>query len=93
MAESPVKDSALQRLDLLESVVQFKDKFYPRSWARYDLAVPGTFRLVPQQSLLNELKKDYRQMQMMIFGDIPAFDSIIKTLAKLEDQINSIKPA
>ena len=88
MAESPVKDTALKRLDLLEGVVQFKDKFYPRGWARYDQAVPGTFRLVPDQQRITELQKDYRQMQVMIFGEIPSFDHIIEVLTALERQIN-----
>lgn len=88
MAESPLKESVLSRLDLLEGVVQFKDKFYPRGWARYDEAVPGTFRLVPEPQRITELQKDYRQMQVMIFGEIPAFDHIIEVLTELEGQIN-----
>ncbi|MHC4694463.1 MAG: nucleotidyl transferase AbiEii/AbiGii toxin family protein [Planctomycetota bacterium] len=89
MAESPLTDSALSRLDLLEGVVQFKDKFYPRGWAKYNEAVPGTFRLVPDQQRITELQEDYRQMQVMIFGEIPSFDRIIEILAKLENQINT----
>jgi hypothetical protein len=47
MAASPVKDAALADTDLLAAVVAFKQRFYPRSWARYDLAARGTLRLVP----------------------------------------------
>lgn len=39
MAAAPVKDAALVNLDLLADVVAFKQHFYPRGWARYDLAV------------------------------------------------------
>ena len=48
MAESPVKNAALTNLELLTDVVEFKERFYPRGWARYDLARPGSFRLVPE---------------------------------------------
>jgi hypothetical protein len=33
MADSPVKKAALADLGLLESVVEFKQRFYPRGWA------------------------------------------------------------
>ena len=88
MAMSPVKDSALQKLDLLRGVAEFKDKFYPRGWARYDLAVPGSFKLVPPDYLMDALKKDYREMRIMIYGDTPDFSEIIQTLSELEDEIN-----
>ena len=83
MAQSPIKDSALEKLDLLESVVHFKDTFFRRGWTHYDLARPGTFRLIPDDSRLTELNNDYRQMQIMIFGRIPDFSEIIDILSKL----------
>ena len=37
-----------------------------------------------------ELKKDYKSMQVMIFGEKPPFDKILNTLQNLENEINSI---
>lgn len=88
MAESPVKHAALEDLDLLANVVEFKERFYPRGWARYDLAKPGTFRLVPEGHVLAAVRLDYRAMANMIFGDMPAFDDIIAILKNLQDEIN-----
>lgn len=88
MSQSAVKDSALQQIDLLESVVYFKNRFFPRGWANYDLAVPGTFRLVPPDFRLPELQLDYDTMKIMIFGQIPDFAEIIEELSQLEQQIN-----
>jgi hypothetical protein len=68
--------------------VAFKRRFYPSAWARYDLAKPGSFRLVPNQPHLAELQKDYREMAVMIFGEVPTFDDIIRTLGALEEDIN-----
>jgi hypothetical protein len=45
MAHAPVRAAALADTGLLAEVVAFKQRFYPRSWARYDLAVPGSLRL------------------------------------------------
>ena len=90
MANSPVKDSALADLGLLGDVVAFKQRFYPRGWAHYDLATPGTFRLLPSGHVLEAVEKDYGQMRNMIFGHYPGFDEIMETLRTLEAEINGL---
>lgn len=47
MAQTPVKDVAFSHIDLLKTVVDFKMKFYPRAWAKYPEAIPGTLKLIP----------------------------------------------
>jgi hypothetical protein len=88
MAASPIKDVALADMELLADVVEFKMRFYPRGWARYELAVPGTLRLVPQGAVLAAVEADYRAMAGMIFGQIPDFAEILAQLQALEDEIN-----
>ena len=82
-------DKVLEEIDLLDKVVAFKKKFYPRGWANYDLAKRGTIKLIPEQYRIDELKKDYNTMQDMLFGDKPSFDVIMDSLRKLEEKINS----
>ena len=77
------KDELIQDVELLEKVVEFKQKFYPRGWARYDLARPGTLRLVPDEYRLKELEKDYKSMQDMLFGEKPTFDYIMDILSSI----------
>lgn len=84
-----LKQRVLHDLDLLKSVVAFKMKFYPRGWARYDLAKPGTLKLVPPESRWAELRSDYGAMQEMFFGKICDFDEIIDGLRSFEFEINS----
>lgn len=88
MANSAVKDVALANLALLADVVAFKQRFYPRGWARYDQAKPGTFKLLPSGHVLAAIEKDYVQMRAMIFGRYPDFAEIIETLRTLEMEIN-----
>jgi hypothetical protein len=88
MAASPVKEAALAGADLLADVVAFKQRFYPRNWARYDLAVRGTLRLIPGNHALKALEADYRAMANMIFGQTPGFVDILAQLRTLEDEIN-----
>ncbi|MGK0186029.1 MAG: hypothetical protein ACI9R3_001812 [Verrucomicrobiales bacterium] len=75
-ADEPLKTSALGKLDLLDDVVLFKKKFYPRGWANYDAAKPGTLKLIPPDHILNAMQKDYAAMQEMIFGRRPSFEEI-----------------
>ena len=58
--------------------------------AHYELARPGTLRLLPPDSSLAELKADYAAMRWMIFGEYPSLSEILDTLKKLEDEINSL---
>jgi|TARA_R110000772_G_scaffold257336_2_gene374100 hypothetical protein len=89
LSTTHIAATALQDIALLQTVVEFKQRFYPRGWARYDLAVPGTLRLMPSDEILRDLEKDYRAMQTMIFGKIPDFTDILKSLRQLEAAINS----
>lgn len=91
LALSHVRSEALSALPLLGEVVQFKQRFYPSQWARYDLARPGTFRLLPtSEAQIEALQLDYEQMQIMLFGDRPEFHSILTGLQELEAEINSL---
>jgi hypothetical protein len=89
LAGSAIKDAALADSALLQDVVAFKQRFYPSQWARYEDAKRGTFRLVPTTERLAELRRDYQEMAIMIFGDVPTFDDITDTLRRLESEINA----
>ena len=89
MSKSPVKGSAIQTPELLEAVAVFKSKFYPRNWARYDLARIGTIKLLPAEHSIERLQNDYSAMQSMIYGDYPKFEDILAEIKALEEEINS----
>ena len=89
MALSPVVENALRRLDLLEDVVAFKQRFYRAPWAMYEAAKPGSFRLLPPEHNRKSLTEDYTRMQAMLFGAIPQFKDIEQLLDELEQRINA----
>ena len=93
LSETAIKDEALADLQLLGDVVRHKQTFYPAAWARYDLAVPGTLKLVPEAAGVSAFRQDYRDMTMMIFGDAPRFESIMEKLAVLEGELNTVRAA
>ncbi len=86
---STVRPSALLQPQLLTDVVEFKQKFYPRGWAKYSDCLTGKLKLVPPEYRLTTLKKDYKSMQTMIFGRYPDFDEVISNLQELESEINA----
>lgn len=91
MAMADVKTNALADLGMLATVVAFKQKFYPSGWAQYELAKPPTLKLVPAESRLLELARDYQAMQHMIFDKSLSFDEMMHTLTHLEHEINALE--
>ncbi len=91
MAARPVKQEAFEDLELLAAVVKHKQTFYASAWAQYPLAVPGTFKLAPPEARIQTLRRDYREMAVMIFGEPPPFEQIIEKLAVLEKELNALR--
>ncbi len=67
MVDSPIFNKALENIGLLIKVAEHKALFFKDTNARYDLAKPGSLRLMPQDGHLIQLNEDYRQMQEMFF--------------------------
>ena len=88
IANSENKQMAYNNLDLLKKVVEFKMKFYPRKWAKYEEAVPGTIKLLPPSYRLSDLEKDYISMSEMMFGEYPSFEELMEFIKHLEKEIN-----
>ena len=88
LAKHPAAKSALDRHDIRNRVVKWKRQFFESSWANYEQAQPGTFRLVPPAERLPSLRRDYQAMRDMYLSEPSSFDEILATLSDLEDRIN-----
>jgi len=88
LARHPTASGAIDQHDLRDRVVAWKGQFFGSSWANYDQAKPGTFRLVPPAGRLPALRRDYDAMRDMYLSDSPSFDEVLATLADLERRIN-----
>lgn len=82
--------TAISNMKLLYKVAEFKERFYPRRWAKYDLAKEGKIKLFPAEHNINELKRDYEKMRAMIYGNYPRFEEILDCIKSLEDIISAI---
>ncbi|MBU0638375.1 MAG: nucleotidyl transferase AbiEii/AbiGii toxin family protein [Planctomycetes bacterium] len=81
---------ALADTALLARVVEHKRLFFPRAWARYELAKPGSLKLTPPQQSRALLRTDYEEMaEEMMFGEVPDFESVVAELERVEAAINA----
>jgi hypothetical protein len=88
LSRHPKAAQALDQGDLRNQVVAWKSRFFGSSWANYETAKPGSFRLVPPDERIPALRRDYHAMRDMYLSEPPTFDEILATLRELEARIN-----
>lgn len=88
IARHPNAAEAVDQGHLRDRVVAWKSRFFRSGWARYDLARPGSFRLVPPRTRIAALRADYRAMTDMYLAEPSDFAQILETLGELEMKIN-----
>ncbi|MCM2280991.1 MAG: nucleotidyl transferase AbiEii/AbiGii toxin family protein [Bdellovibrionaceae bacterium] len=76
-------------LKLLARVAEHKSIYFRAGWAKYEEAKPGTLKLMPGARLESIMKRDYEQMQEMIFGDAPDWRDILAAIQKFEATFNT----
>lgn len=79
---------AIGNIQILKSVVNFKNKFYTCNWAHYDDVLQGKCKLVPDDISQEVFSKDYDMMKNMFFLDYPTFEEIINVLNDFENILN-----
>ncbi len=57
-----------------------------------DTAAAGTYTLTPDAAMHEALVRDYAAMSGMIFGDIPSLDTVLASVAALQEAINAARP-
>lgn len=90
LAHTNIKKQALDDQELLQDVVERKDRLYHCPWARYEDCLMKNFRLLPNEQSKIQISQDYKAMQKMIYGDKPNWNDILEYLAELEKEINSL---
>jgi nucleotidyltransferase AbiEii toxin of type IV toxin-antitoxin system len=88
LAQAPIGEAATAEADLGADCVAHARVFFNRPDFDLASAVPGSFALTPHDSMVDQLRTDYRAMTGMIFGDSPAFDNVLATVEALERKLN-----
>lgn len=84
----PIRQKAIQNEGLLDRVARHKSRFFRSSWANYETAKRGTFKLLPKPEAIENLKADYKAMEQMFFKTPPPFEEILETLRQAESALN-----
>ena len=90
LSNHEIGKQAINNSDLFAKVVEHTSLFFPRSWAKYELAKPGSLKLTPPQHFLEILRDDYSTMaNEMMLGNPPEFDDIIEQILQIEAIVNA----
>ena len=85
-----IDKSAMLNLTCLDDVVKNNIIFFKDNNASQNTAKLGSFCLVPNAEMLENLRQDYKNMEVMILGETPSFDNIIKVIKDLEVRLNNL---
>lgn len=88
MIRSPIADAVLADSTLLTDVASHKAMYFSLPRARYEEARPGSLRLVPSDTIVAALARDYAQMREMFIAEPPSFDEVMRTVSEFENLIN-----
>ena len=79
---------ALSDIALLDAVRSHNLVAFRQPSRRFEEAVPGSLKLVPQAELRSVIQSDYRAMEGMILGEAPRFDWVMAQIQYAEVAIN-----
>ena len=86
---SDVGAKALNDRKLGADCVAHARMFFNRPTFDLATAVAPTFSINPESDMYDDLRRDYRAMSGMIFGEAPSFDVVIESIAELEETLNA----
>lgn len=86
MLDVDIGGRAAADLAMANDCMRHERMFFRRSGT--DTAVPGRFTLTPPAAMLDLLRRDYQAMAVMIFGEVPAFDTMMGRITELEALLN-----
>lgn len=90
IASTDMGKAALRDVGLLDSVRNHNLIAFRQAWKRFEEAVPGSVRPVPQPELRRLIERDYTAMRDMILGEPPRFEWILQQLKLAEAAINRV---
>jgi hypothetical protein len=79
---------AVRDLVMAGDCVRHARMFFNRPDLDLASARPGSFALLPHDGMVDELRRDYAAMRVMIFGDVPSFEEVLASVQTLEGLVN-----
>jgi len=88
LLKAEVGRRAVANLAMARDCARHDRMFFNRPDLDLATACPGSFALLPHDAMLDQLRRDYAAMQVMIFGEVPTFDAVMDSVAHLEATVN-----
>lgn len=88
ISATDIGKKAISNLGLLDAVREHNLIAFNQAWKKFELAQPGTLRIVPSEALRAAITADYKAMRGMIWSQAPEFEWIIHQLQTVEEIIN-----
>lgn len=88
---SEVAEEALADPGLLSDVARHKTLYFASPRARYDLAAPGSLRLVPPAPVCEALERDYMKMREMFIVEPPRCGEVLAAIERFEGLVNAVR--
>ena len=85
-----VAERACTNAPLMDNCIKHARMFFYRKDTGLEDVERGRFRLTPDVGMMNLLRRDYEAMARMIFGKVPAFESVLASAAKAEAWLNDV---
>lgn len=80
---------AANDLKLFADCAEHRENFFRISWVDYGTLRQGSLRLAPPDDQLKDWRLDYQAMAAeMFFGEVPAFDEVIRVVVEFEQAFN-----
>lgn len=89
LLQHPDAGAWMEDRNLAKDCAQHARLFFGSADLHLDIAVHGTFTLSPSDAMHDALNRDYEAMGGMIFGPLPDIADVLKTIADLEQSLNT----
>ena len=91
LCDSGIADKALADEDLYRRVIEHRRKYIGLKGFDYNELYPSTLRIVPQGSIGELWREDYKAMrEQMIYGDAPNYEELIGFLSDLNNRVSKL---
>jgi len=86
--DSEFGTAALATPDLYRAIVEHRRQYYALKYVDYDLHAPSTINIMPPERVLDDWRRDYRNMQAsFIYGGSKSFDELLARILELQGRL------
>lgn len=91
LIQQGVAQEGIQDMSLFWRIVAHREVYFNYTWMDYSTFNPGSLRIIPTETQIQDWRDDYRNMQgEMLYGSVPSFDEVISLIQQFQNQFNAV---